>query len=155
MGDIKRKKKLIRRPKKLYEKPRIEEENLLVQKYGLKNKKEVWKVETSVSKLRRRAKELIKGDDKEREEFFKKLNHMGFSVKETADVLALTKEDWLNRRLQTIVFKKNLATTPKQARQLITHKHVLVNSKAVGSPSFIVTKDLEDKIELNKMRKKE
>ena len=59
MGDIKRKRKLFSRPKKLFDRARMDEENVLVKKYGLKNKKEIWKAKSAVSKLRRRAKALI------------------------------------------------------------------------------------------------
>lgn len=146
MGDIKRKKKRYKRPKRPFDKDRIDEENVLAKQYGLKNKREIWKAESEISKIRRRAKELIPRSDEERKEFFEKLNKQGFKVTDTADVLALTKEDWFKRRLQTIVFKKKMAATARQARQLIAHKHVLVDDKAVNSPGFMVPLELEDKI---------
>ncbi len=71
------------------------------------------------------------------------------------DALALEKRDYLNRRLQTVLVSKKLATTPKSARQLITHKKVLVNDNVVDSPSYIVPVELEDKISLKKKNKKE
>ena len=82
--------------------------NELIQKYGLKNKREIWKVKSFVSKLRRRAKELIREDKSEQEKFFEKLNKKGLGVFGIADVLALNEENILNRRLQTFVFKKKL-----------------------------------------------
>ena len=148
MGDIKRKKKEWRRPRKLYDKTRIEEENKIVTKYGLKNKREIWKAESETSKLRRKAKALIPKSTEEKQNYFGRLNKMGFKVKEISDVLGLTKEDWLNRRLQTFVFKKGFALTPKQARQLITHKKVLVDGNVVNIPSFCITTDLENKISI-------
>ena len=72
MGDIKRKQKLFSRPKKLYDRTRMDEENVLVKKYGLKNKREIWKAKTAVSSLRRRAKGLIGKDVKEQQIFFDK-----------------------------------------------------------------------------------
>ncbi len=159
MGDIKRKRKLYKRPKKPFDKPRIEEENTIKDKFGLKNKKEIWKAEAEISKIRRRAKNLISKSEEEKQKFFIKLNKIGLNVKDISDVLALTKEDYLSRRLETFVFKKGLANSPRQARQLIAHKHVLVNGKVVNSPSFIVTKELEDKLQLKikkgKAKKKE
>lgn len=154
MGDIKRKKKKFRKPKRPFDKQRIDEENVLAKKYGLKNKREIWKAEAGISKIRRRAKALIPKSEEERKDFFEKLNKQGFKVKETSDVLALTKEDWFKRRLQTVVFAKKLARTVKQARQLIVHKYVLVDGKAVNSPGFMVSTELEDKIEIKPQKQK-
>ena len=148
MGDIKRKQKEYKRPKKLFDSQRIEEENKLIRKYGLKNKKEIWKAESQIAKLRRRAKILISKSDEEQKEFFKKLNKIGFKVENIADVLGLTKEDWLDRRFQTFVFKKGIAKSIRGARQLIAHKNILVDDGVVNSPSFLITTDLENKIKL-------
>ncbi|MDO8517487.1 MAG: 30S ribosomal protein S4 [Nanoarchaeota archaeon] len=155
MGDIKRKRKLYRRPKKAFDSARIEEENVIMDKYGLKNKREIWKAESCVSKLRKRAKSLISKSQDEKDKFFEKLNNMGFVINDISDVLSLTKENWLDRRLQTFVFKKNLANTPSQARQLIVHKHISVNGNIVNIPSFMVTKDLENKLALKNINVKQ
>ena len=155
MGDIKRKRKMFSRPKKLYDRARMDDENVLVKRYGLKNKREIWKTKTAVSAIRRRAKKLIsKGDDEQRA-FFDKLNKMGIKVVDISDVLALTEENIFARRLQTFVFKKKLAHTIKEARQLIVHKNVLVDGKIVNIPSFVVTLDLENKISLKERKVKE
>ena len=74
MGDIKRKRKLYKRPKKPFEKFRIEEENKMKEKYGLKNKQEIWKTESSISIIRRRAKEHINETDDKKKKFFERLN---------------------------------------------------------------------------------
>jgi len=154
MGDIKRKRKLFSRPKKLFDRARMDEENVLIKRYGLKNKREIWKAKTAVSKLRRRAKALIGKDIKEQQKFFDKLNKMGIAVTDVSDVLALTEEDLFERRLQTMIVKKKLATTAKGARQLIVHKNVLVDGKVVNIPSFVVTTELEDKITLKEKKVK-
>jgi small subunit ribosomal protein S4 len=148
MGDIKRKKNKFRKPKKLFDKSRIESENKIVLEYGLKNKKEIWKAESEVSKIRRRAKSLIPKTDEERNAFFEKLNKMGLKVKSTADALALTKEDLLDRRLQTQAFKRGFTKTPKEARQFIVHKKVRVDGKVVNIPSFFINSESENKISL-------
>ena len=72
-----------------------------------------------------------------------------------ADALALDKEDWLKRRLQTVVHAKKLANTPKQSRQLITHKHVAVGSRTVNIPSYQVNLEEEADIKLNLVLKTE
>lgn len=148
MGDIKRKRKLFSKPKKLFDKDRIEEENILVKKYGLKNKKEIWKAKSKISGYRQRAKKLIGKDIEEQNIFFDKLNKIGLNVKNISDVLALEEENLLQRRLQTIVYKKGLANTPKQARQFIVHKHVLVDGKIINIPSYVVPISKENNLEL-------
>ncbi|MDW8237939.1 MAG: 30S ribosomal protein S4 [Aquificaceae bacterium] len=46
----------------------------------------------------------------------------------------------LERRLDNVVYRLGFATTRRQARQLVSHGHFLVNSKAVNIPSFRVSK---------------
>ncbi len=77
-----------------------------------------------------------------------KLYKMGLLGKnaDLDDVLSLTVENLLERRLQTIVFKKKLANTPKQARQFITHGHIAIEGRRIIYPSFFVTRDLENRI---------
>jgi len=75
-------------------------------------------------------------------------------VESVADVLALTVEDILKRRLSTVVAGKGLADTAKQARQMITHKRILVKGKVVNVPSYLVKVEEEDKINLKKKVKK-
>ncbi|MCK5320997.1 30S ribosomal protein S4, partial [Candidatus Pacearchaeota archaeon] len=129
-----------------------DEENVLVKRYGLKNKREIWKAKTAVSKLRRRAKGLIGKDIAEQQGFFDKLSKNGFIIQDISDVLALTEENLFERRLQTILFKKGMANTVKQARQLIVHKNVLVDGNVVNIPSFVVTRELENKITLKERK---
>ena len=62
------------------------------------------------------------------------------------DVLLLTVEDILKRRLQTIVFEKGLAKTIYQARQFVVHGHIQVKGKKINAPSYIVKRDEEDMI---------
>jgi small subunit ribosomal protein S4 len=152
MGDIKKRRRLFSRPRKLFDRARIDAEDIIVQKFGLKNKREIWKAKSAVSRFRRRAKALIGKDMEEQNKYFEKLSKMGLNVTSVSDALALTEENLLNRRLQTVVFKKGLANSPKQARQLIVHKSVLVDGCVVNIPSFLVTRDLESKISL-KVRK--
>lgn len=149
----KRKHKKYTRPRRLYDKTRIEEENLLVRKYGLKNKREIWKADSAIKKIRKQAKLLLTKSTEEQTKFIEKLKKQGFATASIADVLALNKEDYLKRRLQSIVVAKKLATTPKQARQFIVHKHVTINRKIVNIPSYLVKVDEEEQIELKVVKK--
>ena len=146
MGDVRRKHNKYKRPKKLFDKARIEAENLIVEKYGLKSKREIWKAEAKISGLRNQAKRLIPREENAKREFYGKLNKMGLNIVSIADVLGLKTENWLERRLQTLVFTKGIAKTAKEARQMITHKNILVNGNVVNIPSFIVDKEMESKI---------
>jgi small subunit ribosomal protein S4 len=152
MGDIKKKRKLFSRPKKLFDRERMDQEDVLVKRYGLKNKREIWKAKSNVSDIRKRAKALIGKEMEVQQVFFDKLNKMGMKVVDVADVLALTEENVFERRLQTMLFKKGMANTPKAARQLIVHRNVLVDGKVVNVPSFFVTRDLENKISLKEKK---
>ncbi|MEM3405597.1 MAG: 30S ribosomal protein S4 [Candidatus Pacearchaeota archaeon] len=147
-----RKKKKYSRPKKPFDKLRIEEENKIKEKYGLKNKREIWKAEYKINKIREKAKKILTASYEEQKKFIEKLNKIGLNVKSISDVLALNKEDWLKRRLQTILSKK-YNITPKLARQLIVHKHVKVGGVRVNSPSYIVKKGEEEKIEITLKKK--
>ncbi|MBM3233630.1 30S ribosomal protein S4 [Candidatus Pacearchaeota archaeon] len=148
-----RKHKRYSRPRKLYDKARIENENLLLKRYGLKSKREIWKAEAAVDRIRKQAKSLITSSKEEQEKLFEKLRKIGFDIKNTADALALNKENWLKRRLQSLVVEKKLARTPKEARQLIAHKHISIGGKRINIPSYIVPVDEEDKIEIKTVRK--
>ncbi len=143
-----RKKKLYVRPKKMYEKVRIEEENNLKKKYALKSKREVWKVDAKVDYYRSRAKDLAKASMEEQKILFGKLTSLGIKVDSIADVLALKIENFLERRLPYILFRKGLAKTPQQARQFVAHKNVLINNNVVNSPSYIVPVAEENSISL-------
>jgi len=145
---MKRKHKSYERPKRPFEADRIKEEAEIKKKFGLKNKKEIWKAESKINSMREKAKNLIPSGPEEQKALFNQLKKLGLNVNSIADVLSLTKEDYLKRRLQTVLVNKKLANTPKQARQLITHKKILVNGGIVDSPSYIVPVHLEDKIAL-------
>jgi len=143
---MKRKHKTYSRPKRPFDKERIEEEAKIKEEFGLKNKKEIWKAESNIKSIRERAKNLISASGEEQQSLFDKLKKIGLKVSSIADVLSLEKKDYLNRRLQTVVLRKKLASTPKGARQMITHKKVLVKGSVVDSPSYIVPLELEDEI---------
>ena len=141
-------------PRKMFDKDRIESENKIVKKYGLKNKREIWKTESKVKYFRGRAKALINSSNDEQGLFFNKLNKIGLNVNSIADVLALGIEDLLKRRLASVVFQKKLASTPKQARQMIVHKKIIIGERMVNSPSYLVRINEEKLIGIKKKIKK-
>lgn len=146
-------KKKFKRPRRPWDKERIEEERKLMSAYGLRRKREIWRIESILRGFRRRARQLIaeKNEEEERK-LLEKLQRNGLLDKKATltDVLGLTLEHLLERRLQTLVFKKGLANTPKHARQLITHGHISINDRKIIYPGYMVPKELENKIEYHK-----
>jgi small subunit ribosomal protein S4 len=149
-----RKHKRYSRPRKAFDKTRIEDENRLLERYGLKSKREIWKAEARIEDIIKQAKQLITSGVEKQEVLFNKLRRIGLKIENMADVLGLKKEDWLKRRLQSLVVEKHLATKPKQARQLIVHKHIAVAGNIVNIPSYIVHVDEEDNLEIVKINKR-
>jgi len=152
---MKRKHKRYSKPKRPFDKTRIEEEAKIKKEFGLKNKKEIWKAEARIKAIREKAKKLISSSPEEQQALFNRLKKIGLNVNSIADVLSLNKEDYLKRRLQTIIANKKIAQTTRNARQLIVHKKILVDENVVNSPSYLVPINLEDKISLKIKNKKE
>lgn len=147
MGDPKLPKKKYRTPNHPWQKGRIEEELVLMKEYGLKNKKEIWKMVSLMRSFHEKAKRLIVSAtpqaQKERTQMMRKLSSYGV-VEEVApldDVLGLTVRNFMDRRLQTLMVRQGLARTVKQARHFIVHRHVMVGENIVTAPSYLVTKE--------------
>lgn len=154
MGDPRRIRKKYQKPRHPWRADRIEAEKKILREYGLKNKKEIWRVETILRNYRRQARNLLalRGEEigRKEKELLHSLMRLGL-LKENAtldDVLALKTRDLLDRRLQTIVYKKGLANTIKHARQLVVHGHVTVKGGKVTAPSYLVKADEEDSIQV-------
>lgn len=150
---MKRQRKKYERPRRPYDKSRMLKEKDILKKFGLRRKKEIWIAVALLRKYRRIARELAAKKNKEKEKvLIKKLVKMGLLQDGAAldDVLSLAVENILERRLQTIIFRKELSTTPKQARQLIVHGKTIVNGRKIFYPSYLVEKGDEDKIQVIK-----
>jgi small subunit ribosomal protein S4 len=152
MGDPKKQRKKFDTPRFRWRKDVLQEELKLLGQYGLRNKHELWRHKTTLSKARGIARTLISKSAEERakmeNELLAQLKKKGI-LQETAvldNVLDLTIEDILERRLQTIVLRKGLARTTFQARQMITHGHVTIDNRRVTIPGYIVPKEEEAKI---------
>ncbi len=149
MGDIKRFRKKYTTPSHPWNATRITLERSIKHKYGVANKKEIWKAESFLKSFKDQAKSLLtRADDqanKERDQMKSRLVRLGL-VKESGgidDILGLQLRDIMNRRLQTFVVKKRLARSVKHARQLIVHEHISVGGRKVTSPSYLVLADEE------------
>lgn len=138
-----------------FEKARIDAELKYLGEYGLRNKTEFWKARAQLSKFRRIARDLKTMPENQQiiafKELMTRLRSLGLVGPDatTDDVLSLSVENILERRLQTLVFKKGLARSIYQARQLVAHKHILVQNKVIASPSYLVKVDEEAQLGFN------
>lgn len=129
------------------------EELRLIGAYGLRNKRELWRHRTQLSKIRRIAREAQSLDPARRAEverrLIRRLQHLGLLKREATmdDVLSLRIEDLLERRLQTLIYRKGLAKSLFQARQLIVHGHISVKGRRVRVPSYWVKADEEAEVD--------
>lgn len=152
MGDPRKLRKKYERPYKPWGIRVLEETNRLAGYYGLRNKRELWRANYLAKKYRRIARKLLTVPEEERvraEPIIRKLQRLGIVGKDATldDLLDLTVDQFLERRLQTIVWKKGFAKTPYMARQLITHGHIRVNGRRIKQLSYLVTLDEEETIE--------
>jgi small subunit ribosomal protein S4 len=152
MGDPRRLRKKYRSPENPFDKLRIVDEMKYLGEYGLRNKKEFWKHKAQVSHFRSLARSYRKLS---KEQYEKHINELRGKLAKLGlvgtnatpdDILSLTTEKLLKRRLQTIVYEKGFAKTITQARQLVTHSHIAIAGEIVDSPSYLCTVDDEKSI---------
>jgi small subunit ribosomal protein S4 len=156
VGDPKFLRRMYETPKHPWEAARMEEEGKLLQKYGLKNKRELWKAQSTLRGIRRQARELqarlrtgAAQAKKETDQLLGRLARLGVLPVGTPtidDVLALTTEDLLKRRFEWIVFTRGLAPTPFGARQWVVHGHFAIGDHRVTRPGYLVASAEESQI---------
>ena len=153
MGDPKRQRKKYDTPRFPWQYNTLEAELKILGQYGLRNKREIWRHKTLLSKYRGIGRSLLGMSVEERslqeKQLLNRLHRIGILHEdaELDDVLDLTLDDILGRRLQTLVFQRGLAMSIQQSRQLIAHGHIAIDGRRVSSPSYLVLKDEEAKLE--------
>jgi small subunit ribosomal protein S4 len=139
-----RQKRKLSGPKHPWKADRIKEEHDLAKQYGVRRMRELWKARAILRNWQRLAKEIatFTGEKKEAAQKILLQKVQKYEIitadADVDDVLSLKLKDVLDRRLETIVHKKGMTLTPKQARQFIVHGKVLVNGKKLNSPSYLV-----------------
>ena len=154
MGDPKLSRRVWKKPKRPLNYDLMMDELKILGTFGLKTKRELWKANTELSRVRVQARSLLalRQEDREQKEpiLINSLSKIGLVDKNSTldDVLNLQVTDLLSRRLQTIVQKKLYFKTPYQARQAIVHGHIIIGERVVTIPSYTVKIDEESNIRL-------
>lgn len=145
MGDPRRIHRKWRRPRHPWRREELQAELDLLGRYGLRNKRELWRAKLIVERMRLQARRLLAMEEGRRRSFIERLVRMGLLQPGATldDVLGLTVSNLLERRLQTVVYRKGLAKTIHQARQLVVHGHVAIGGQVVSRPSYLVSRDEE------------
>eukprot|EP00992_Anisonema_acinus_P010064 TRINITY_DN6288_c0_g1_i2.p1 TRINITY_DN6288_c0_g1~~TRINITY_DN6288_c0_g1_i2.p1 ORF type:complete len:197 (+),score=40.17 TRINITY_DN6288_c0_g1_i2:75-665(+) len=148
--------KTFKTPTKAFEKERLDREMKLCGEYGLRCKREIWRVQLVLAKMRSTARQLLtlpESDMKRQIDgaaLLRRAQRYGLldeSKMKLDYALSLTTPDFMERRLQTVVFKLGLAKSIHHARVLIRQRHIRVGRSIVTVPSFMVRKDSEKHVE--------
>jgi len=144
MGTARKIRKKYSGPSHPWQGERIQEEKVIQKEYGLKNKTEIWKINSKLKNIKSQAKKLIAATSeqskKEEKLLIERLISLGI-LNEGAtlnNILEIDLKEFLDRRLQSVVLARGLARTSKQARQMISHGHITLNKKKLNVPSYLV-----------------
>eukprot|EP00924_Labyrinthula_sp_SR-Ha-C_P015263 snap_masked-scaffold_9-processed-gene-13.37-mRNA-1 protein AED:0.24 eAED:0.24 QI:0/-1/0/1/-1/1/1/0/188 len=150
--------KTVKTPRRPYDKERLDQELKRCGEYGLRCKREMWRTQLILAKIRKAARELLTLDENDPKRIFegqallKRMKRYGLLTEEENSldyILQLTTKKFLERRLQTVVFRKGLAKSIHHARVLIFQRHIRVGKRMVNVASFMVRKESEGNIDFS------
>ncbi len=134
----------------MWNKVRIENEHKLKERFGLKNLRELWMAASELRRIRRNTRAVLSGNASEKtgKEMIARLAKYDIIKPEAAldDLLVIDVDKILDRRLQSVVFRKGLSKSMKQSRQLITHGYIAIGGRRITSPGYTVRRDEEGTI---------
>ena len=143
-------------PRKPFDKDRLIQELRVVGQYGLRCKREAWRVQLTLAKIRKAARSLmtLPEDDPRRlfegDALLRRMVRLGLlkeNERKLDYILGLTLNQFMERRLQTLVAEKKLANSIHHARVLIRQRHIAVGKQMVNIPSFMVRVSSEQHIQ--------
>src|SRR2546425_9703692 len=155
LGDPKKPRKTYETPRHPWRKEQLEAELHLLGEYGLRNKRELRRHETMLSKIRGIARSLLGATEEQKSQietqYLRRLARLGILPESASvdNILDLNVKDLMERRLQTIVYRSGLARSIHQARQFVSHGHISIANEIVSVPSYIVKRDEESRIAFN------
>ena len=147
--------KTSKNPKKPFDKDRLINELRIVGQYGLRNKREMWRVQLTLAKLRKAARQLLtlpKEDPRrqfEGDALIRRIVRLGLlkeNERQLDYVLGLTINQFMERRLQTLVAQRKIGSSVHHARVLIRQRHISIGKQMVNIPSFMVRVSSEQHI---------
>jgi len=144
-------------PRKPFDKDRLINELRVVGAYGLRCKRECWRVQLALAKIRKAARTLMTLDESDPRRLFEgdallrrmvRLGVLKENERKLDYILGLTLNQFMERRLQTLVAEKKLANSVHHARVLIRQRHIAVGKQMVNIPSFMVRVSSEQHIQM-------
>ena len=148
-----------RAPTHPWKQARIDEEHALKDKYGLKKvggMKEIWREKSALRRHRNQAMKLIGRVDiteahftREKDDLVASLCRQGLLAGGAGidEVLQITVEHMLSRRMQSVVFYKGLVPSMRAARNLIVHGHISIGKQRMTVPGYHILTHEEDLIQ--------
>ena len=138
---------------------RIEEEHALKEQFGLKRvggMREIWREKSALRLHRNQAMKLIGRVDsseghfaREKTDLVTAMVRKGLLAEGSSidDVLQITVEHMLSRRLQSVVYYRGLAPSMRAARNMIVHGHISIGEQRMTVPGYKILRDEEDNLQ--------